>query len=121
VVHNRVVTSSDKKSPFAALAALRDSLPEGPRKQEPAVEPPHNPQFAEKVIVARSKKGRGGKVVTTITGVKSELDALTHELKKALGCGATVEDGVIVVQGDQTARVRAFLEGRGARKVIIGS
>ena len=65
--------------------------------------------------------GQPIEVVTTVTGVRSALDALAHDLKKALGCGATVEDGVLVVQGDQTARVRAFLEARGARKVIIGS
>ena len=111
--------SSEKKSPFAALAVLREGLPAGPVRA--VEERPANTQFADKVIVARSKKGRGGKVVTTITGVRTSVDALAQDLKKALGCGATVEEGVVVVQGDQTARVRAFLEARGARKLVIGS
>jgi translation initiation factor 1 len=121
------VTSSNKgkaPSPFAALAALRDSLPEGPRKETPKEPEPANTAFADKVVVARSKKGRGGKVVTTITGVRGDaraLETMAHDLRKALGCGATVEDAVIVVQGDQAARVRTFLEARGARRVIIGS
>src|SRR5262245_5825772 len=89
-----------KGSPFAALAALRDSVPEGPKtesrdesKDIPAAAPVPT-AFADKVIVARSKKGRGGRVVTTIAGVLGDertLDALAHDLRKALGCGANVE------------------------------
>ncbi len=117
--------SEKKGSPFAALAALRDSLPKGP--QQPGERPkeppaPANPAFDEKVIVSRSKKGRGGKVVTTIAGVHANMrETYAQELRKALGCGATVEDALIIVQGDQAPRVRAFLEGKGARRVIVGS
>jgi len=111
---------TSKKSPFDAFAALRDKLPEG-RKDE-APKPAAKTVFAEKVVVARSKKGRGGKVVTTIAGViPSALETMAHDLRKALGCGATVEDALIVVQGDQAPRVRTFLEARGAKRVIIGS
>jgi translation initiation factor 1 len=122
------MTGEDKrpKSPFAALAALRDQLPEGPKPSGEAagVSPLTKPsaEFAEKVIVARSKKGRGGKTVTLVTGVLAKArDGLASDLRKALGCGATVDGEEIVVQGDQVPRVRTFLEARGARKVIVGS
>jgi translation initiation factor 1 len=120
------VMSEKKGSPFAGLAALRDKLPEGPRaaesvKDEPAPAPASN-AFAEKVVVSRSKKGRGGKVVTTIAGVRREkLEPFAQELRKALGCGATVEEELIVVQGDQAPRVKTWLETKGARRVIVGS
>jgi len=116
--------SEKKGSPFAALAALRDRLPEGPQQSDKVQEPvaPANPAFDEKVIVSRSKKGRGGKVVTTIAGVHANVrETYAQELRKALGCGANVEDALIIVQGDQAPRVRAFLESKGARRVIVGS
>jgi translation initiation factor 1 len=115
-------------SPFAALAALRDALPPGPARSEepagPAAPPPKaSRELGEKLVVSRSKKGRGGKTVTTIAGVPDEAtrEALALELRRALGCGASVDDGLIVVQGDQVPRVRALLEARGVRKVIVGT
>lgn len=117
-------------SPFAALAALKESLPEGAPSSAAAVAPQAGSavavdrRFAGKLVVAKSRKGRGGKTVTAVRGVvgsASELDALARELKKALGCGASVEDGEILVQGEQEARVAAWLEGRGARRVVIGT
>jgi translation initiation factor 1 len=113
-----------KSSPFAALAALRDDLPQGPTPEAASEPAPASDTFDGKVVVSRSKKGRGGKTVTTIAGVRgdeSSLEALAHDLRKALGCGATVDDAMIVVQGDQVTRVRGFLEARGARRVIVGS
>ncbi len=118
------MTTQKPSSPFAALAALRDALPAGPAPSPattPVAETPAA-SLGDKLVVSRSKKGRGGKTVTTIAGVTESLrEALAHDLRKALGCGATVEDGLVVVQGDQTARVRTLLEARGVRKVIVGS
>jgi len=70
------------------------------------------------------KKGRRGKAVTLVEGV-SELDddarkALAKELGKTLGCGATVEDGVIVVQGDQRDRLAAHFAQRQRRQRAVG-
>lgn len=54
--------------------------------------------------VRRESKGRGGKVVTTISGLQMtevELKGLTAELKKKCGCGGALKDGVIEIQGDR--------------------
>jgi translation initiation factor 1 len=112
---------SDKKSPFAALEGLRDALPEGaPRPPAPA--PKKDEPFEAKVVIARSRKGRGGKTVTIVTGVKAAArENVCRDLKKALGCGATLEDDAIVVLGDVADRVRAWLQERGARRIVIGS
>ncbi|MGZ3417130.1 MAG: translation initiation factor [Polyangiales bacterium] len=111
------------KSPFAALEGLRDSLPRGAEpKPATLTREAAAAQFEEKVVLSRSKKDRGGKFVTTIAGVRADArEAMARDIRVAVGCGATVEDELIVVQGDQHARLRGFLEARGVRKVIIGA
>lgn len=53
--------------------------------------------------VRRETKGRGGKTVTTVTGVplpEAELKELASALKKRCGCGGGLKGGVIEIQGD---------------------
>lgn len=55
------------------------------------------------VRVSRETKGRSGKGVTVITGVplnSNELDDLAKELKRKCGCGGTVKNGTVEIQGD---------------------
>jgi len=55
------------------------------------------------VRVSRQTKGRKGKAVTLVTGVpldEAGLKALATRLKQQCGCGGTVKDGVIEIQGD---------------------
>jgi translation initiation factor 1 len=55
------------------------------------------------VRVGRETQGRSGKGVTVITGLPllpSDLDELSKKLKKRCGCGGTVRNGVIEIQGD---------------------
>jgi translation initiation factor 1 len=123
------VSTSAKKpsSPFAVLAKLRDELPEGAPVPEatPSPEPASASPLAGKIVVARTRKGRGGKTVTLVSGMSARgeaLDALARDLRQALGCGAAVEDGErIVVQGDQVSRVRDLLASMGARRIVVGS
>ena len=108
-------------SPFAKLAALRDALPPGQAPAPPA-EKPAPKLFGEKVVVRHTRKGHGGKTVTVITGVLPHaLEALCSEMKKALGCGARVEDGAVVLQGELVDRAMGFLEKKGAKKLVKGS
>ena len=58
---------------------------------------------AAAVRVGRETQGRGGKGVTVITGLPlapSALEDLARQLKKRCGCGGTVRNGVIEIQGD---------------------
>ena len=55
------------------------------------------------VKVGRETKGRKGKGVTLISGLPLDgaaLVALATELKKRCGCGGTVREGIIEIQGD---------------------
>jgi translation initiation factor 1 len=69
-----------------------------------------------RVRVERQTKGRKGKGVSLITGLPlagAELKSLAGELKRACGCGGTVKDGVIEIQGDNRELIVAELKKRG--------
>ena len=68
------------------------------------------------VRVLRETKGRGGKAVTVVRGVAlapDQLAELGKQLRTSCGCGGTVKDGVIEVQGDHADRVVELLKARG--------
>lgn len=68
------------------------------------------------VRVARESKGRGGKVVTLVSGIPligPELKTLAKELKQKCGVGGALKDGVIEIQGDQRDLLVAELGKRG--------
>jgi translation initiation factor 1 len=68
------------------------------------------------VRVSRATQGRGGKVVSAITGLplgEAELAALAAELKKRCGSGGTVRAGVIEIQGEHRDTLVAELIKRG--------
>ena len=53
---------------------------------------------------------RQGKAVTVVSGLHTygsdRLEAMAKEWKAAFGCGGTVKDGVIEIQGDRVGRIR---------------
>lgn len=62
--------------------------------------------------VRRETKGRGGKTVTTISGLglpNDELKTLAKRIKARCGCGGSVVDGVIEIQGDRVAMLCEWL------------
>jgi translation initiation factor 1 len=69
-----------------------------------------------RVRVGRESKGRGGKVVTLVSGLPlphAELIALATRLKKRCGTGGTVKSGVIEIQGDHRDAIVAELQRAG--------
>jgi len=68
------------------------------------------------VRVARETRGRKGKGVTLVTGLRlppDALEALCKELKQRCGAGGAVKDGVIEIQGDHRDALVTELEKRG--------
>jgi translation initiation factor 1 len=107
-------------SPFAGLAGMRDSLPPG--KPAAAAAPVPEKKGPARAVVRLEKKGRRGKEATIIEKLElkpAELEAWCREAKSAMGCGGTVEDGAIVLQGDLRKRLEAWLTARGVRKVTV--
>jgi len=79
-----------------------------------------------KIVLRVQRKGRGGKTVTVLSTpggglVPASLEPLAKDIRKALGCGARVEDGTVVIQGDNSERAEKWLLQRGARQVVRGS
>jgi translation initiation factor 1 len=77
-----------------------------------------------KLVLRRERKGRGGKTATVVAGLglkPKPLELLAKELRRALGCGATVDGDTILVQGDLTQRVATWLTAHGAKRVVIGN
>lgn len=115
-----------KSSPFASLESLREDLPEGPAQAEL---PPNeetsddDKSLRSKIVISKTRKGRGGKTVTVITGITDAKlrDEIAKELRTALGCGVKAQGNDIVAQGAQEARVREFLEARGAKHIVTGT
>ncbi|MEI8250275.1 MAG: translation initiation factor [Synechococcus sp. ELA057] len=76
------------------------------------------PRAQQRVRVQRTKAGKGGKLVTAITGLEIpeiEMRALLKALKATAGTGGTLKDGVIELQGDQVTAALAALEKEGFR------
>jgi len=72
----------------------------------------------EKVVVTTEKRSFG-KVVTIISGISGDLKQTAKFLKSKLGCGGTIKNGVIELQGDHRRRIRELLNSLGYKNVEI--
>lgn len=92
-------------------------------KPEPSALPPVAPPPSfSRVVLQRTRAGRGGKwvtrVLTTPAPTATQLETLARDLRKALGTGAHVEEGVIVVQGDIAERIETWFRKCGVTKIV---
>jgi len=79
---------------------------------------------SSKIVLRREKKGRGGKTVTIVSGLRLPapgLEAMARALRQGLGCGARVEAEAIVLQGDMTERALRWLRAFGATRIIVAN
>lgn len=75
------------------------------------------------VRIRREKAGRGGKTVTTVSGLpgtEADLAALLKVLKQLCGSGGSIEGRIVELQGDHRERVRVRLEALGHRVLLAG-
>jgi len=89
----------------------------------PAKEVISRPKGDGIVRLSRQTSGRKGKGVCIISGLDledTELNQLAAELKKKCGCGGTVIDGNIEIQGDKRDFLKGYLEGKGYRVKLAG-
>lgn len=127
------------QNPFAALSGA--GLPTVPAQTtgnripetgKPAAKPsgsggsaaPATAKNRGRVDVRRETGGRGGKTVTVVDGFVGiglpEKEQLTKKMRGACGCGGTVKDGAIEIQGDQRETVARILSEAGFRPVMAG-
>ncbi|WIL76918.1 stress response translation initiation inhibitor YciH [Vibrio vulnificus] len=75
------------------------------------------------VRIQRETKGRKGKGVCVVTGLDLDdapLKLLAAELKKICGCGGSVKDGNIEIQGDARDKIKTHLEKKGMKVKFAG-
>lgn len=75
------------------------------------------------VRIQRQTSGRKGKGVSLITGIDGsddDLNKLAAELKKKCGCGGSVKDGVIEIQGGKRDLIKSLLEAKGMKVKLAG-
>ena len=109
-------------NPFAGLRGLAGHAPASGDATDHATPAPAAKPIP-RAVVRLERSGRGGKEVTVVEHLAiaaSARDEWLKALKAALGCGGTVEDERLVLQGDQRKRLPALLQSRGVKKVIIG-
>jgi len=74
------------------------------------------PAAKQRLRIILDSRHRGGKTVTAIlgfTGKPEDLETLGKKIKQFCGTGGSVKDGQILIQGDQTAKVRTYLQKEG--------
>jgi translation initiation factor 1 len=79
---------------------------------------------AQKLLVRKEKKGRGGKTVTIVEGYQGNpqtIETLCKKVKQQCGVGGTVEHKTFIIQGDKCDQVVKILikEGYNARKTTM--
>lgn len=133
---NRIPTGSNAPlthSPFGSLDSL-DSLgqlpaaPTAPGSASPASLPGpstpgeqrHGAPKPGRVVLRKETAHRGGKSVIVVDGFAPHLSAdfienLAKDLRKSCGCGGSVRERRIELQGDQPEKIRALLQAQGFR------
>ncbi len=109
-------TAALNNNPFGALSGLKKSnstegaQPENEKNSDKKQSEASSEQKLPKVKSTNLERAHhGGKTVTVIHfhGEPSDEDKLAwlKSMKKVLGVGGTIEDGVVMLQGDQRERV----------------
>ena len=124
------------QNPFAALSAA--GLPQAkgipvaglaepggrPGSPTPATASAAGKKNRGRVDIRRETGNRGGKTVTVVDGFVGiglpEKEQLAKKMRAACGCGGTVKDGVIEIQGDQREKIAEILAAAGFRPVFAG-
>lgn len=84
---------------------------------------PSRPKGDGIVRIKKETKGRKGKGVSIVTGLDLDdtpLKILAAELKKQCGCGGSVKDGDIEIQGDVREKLKSILEKKGYTVKLAG-
>lgn len=77
---------------------------------------PDRPPNQQTLKVQVSRKGRGGKTVTVISGFQHKPDTLTtlaKQLKAQCGSGGTAKVDTIEIQGDHGQKLVELLQAKG--------
>ncbi|WFB36690.1 hypothetical protein P3T73_02805 [Kiritimatiellota bacterium B12222] len=75
------------------------------------------------IRICREKSGRGGKTVTVLYGVpgsQGDRNDLLKRLKQLCGCGGSLKESFLEIQGDQRDKILLYLEQQGHKAKVAG-
>ncbi|MGV3531826.1 MAG: translation initiation factor [Chthoniobacteraceae bacterium] len=113
----RIPISGPQSGLNAAFAGLDlGGLSEGPAEVVPSA--PSRPTKLGRVVLRKETAHRGGRVVIVVHDFGPSItddfvEELARELRAVCGCGGTVKDRQIEIQGDQAGKIRAYLLSKG--------
>ena len=113
----RIPTSGPQTGLNAAFAGLDlGGLPEGSAEVAPSA--PEKPSKLGRVLLRKETAHRGGRVVIVVDDFSPSvtddlIEDLARELRGVCGCGGTVKERRIEIQGDQAGKIRAHLLSKG--------
>ena len=99
--------------------AYREFGDEDPDPEDTAELPPNQ----HKLKIEASRKGKGGKTVTIITGFRvssDSLNSLTKTLKNQCGAGGAMKDNTIEIQGDHRQKLLEIVTKLGYKAKLSG-
>ena len=112
------------QNPFAGLSS--EGLPshtEIPARQTAGARSTR-PKDRGRVDILRQTAHRGGKTVTVVKNFVGiglpEKEKLAKQMQKSCGCGGTVKEGRIEIQGDKREEIARILTEAGFRPVFAG-
>jgi translation initiation factor 1 len=106
-----------EKMKFTSFADLNQLIPEAESSSSANQKkaPSHNGK-GKQVQVLLDTKGRKGKSVTVVAGLKhnpATMEEIARILKQHCSAGGTVKEGNIEIQGDQRTKVKEKLKSIG--------
>ncbi|HEY5895217.1 MAG TPA: translation initiation factor [Chthoniobacterales bacterium] len=115
------IAVSGPQAPLGGLDAAfgEVQLPDLPEGNAELAKPEPLPVWKMgRVILRRETAHRGGKTVIVIDGFASHLplsiiEKTAKKVRAACGCGGTVKERRVEIQGDQIPKIRAALEAEG--------
>lgn len=106
---NRVFAYSTNPSGFNPFEALSESSDKSSKKSQDYP-----------IRIKLEKKGRGGKIVSIVSGLKvnpDHLEDIAKDLKSNCGTGGSSKNGEIIIQGDHRDKIIALLNKKGYSNV----
>jgi translation initiation factor 1 len=117
-----MASSKKDKLVYSTRSGDERKKPDRPTTPSRSLPPPQ-----QNLKIMRDKKGRGGKVVTVISGfvlTEAELEMLAKTLKTFCGAGGTVrregDTQIIEVQGDHRDKLAEKLKNLGYKVKLAG-
>lgn len=117
------IETNTPQSPLTGLGAAFSGIDPArlPADSGTRADAPDSPQRLWKmgrVVLRRETAHRGGKTVIVIHDFATHLplsviETIAKKVRSACGCGGTVKERSIEIQGDQPAKIRAVLEAEG--------